>query len=637
MIAKSELKEREGYPLSFFSVFFGLVFFCLLQFNTLPKDQIFPALVLAVFIISLAVAPETWLAFFKKYPKLVCVLAVGPLFLLLSSLSYSYWPWLSIWMSAGFIFLPLTVLMVLAYRKIHLLDLISGFVAVIVINSLSMIFLAYQDVRRPAGLLDDPNLAADFCALGILSTLFLIQQFPRKILYLIQFVLGLALFLSLSRGAALALAGAVCIYLSLCHCKKIQWLGAFVASGFILVLSFFVGSLLLPDGAGVSGLSLSDRPDSMSDRFDMWHSAWLMFLEHPIWGTGLGTFALRYPEFRAFSETSSAGYFAHNDYLQLLAELGIVGFLGWFITPVVLFILCVRAYVRSEDPSVAATSCLVVALVSLVGAHSLVNFVMYHPLINAFLGCVMASSILTQLQSFSGFSDKRRVAVFGVRTFLFIVFLVVFMSFNADVLSRKTINDLQAQAGSDFNVQSEHYYDLLALKYFSPLNVEIRNQIVGAEVNTALKLADTPFGKDLTQQIVDRIDQNSWLQRDNCSQQTDRARLTWSYDKPAAIDILQEILGSVPNCIRGRITLSEAFMSTGQYAEAIKILNEGIDRFVFRENKGQGPTLLIESLIGAYRLSGESENARALEIYLDEFKSQQGSVTSPVWSRRLQF
>lgn len=633
------MKERESFALSFFFYIFFVVFLCLLQFNALPSGQLFLAPILILVITYLIVNPASWLSVVRKHRKTAWVFAIGPLYLVISSLSHSYWPWLSLWISASFLLLPLSALLIIANRRICYEYFIYGFIFAVLVNSLAILFLAFQGVARPAGFLNDPNLAANFCALALLSTLFLIQKASKKHLYLILFMLGLALFISLSRGAVFALAGAVIIYLSLCQYKKLPWGRALLIFGLILVFSFLVASVILANQSGLSGLSINDRPESLSDRFDMWRSAWDMFLEHPFLGAGLGTFALRYPALRAFTETSSTGFFAHNDYLQLLAELGILGFVAWFVVPVTLLVLAVRSYLRADSKMGTAVHCLAISAASLVGAHSLFNFVMYHPAINVFLGCVFGASITTGwLKSAPAqhITGNQQSSFFRVRTALVFALVLISVSFTADILSRKSIADAELQ-GANFDFQSNSYYDLLALKYFSPLNVEIRNYLVAGDVNSALHLADMPLGHDLADQVINRIDQNGWLQWENCPQLVNKARLKWLTDKQIAIAILESVLANVPNCIQARITLSEAFLSIKNYSEAIKLLNQGIDRFVFRENSGEGPTELLETLIRAYRLSGQGGNADAIEAYLQQFKRQRSMLQSPKWSRHLQF
>jgi O-antigen ligase len=59
----------------------------------------------------------------------------------------------------------------------------------------------------------------------------------------------------------------------------------------------------------------------------------IMFTKKPVLGWGLGTFPIVFPQFRSFYSDKSVNH-AHNDYLQLVVETGILGFLTmlWFLT-----------------------------------------------------------------------------------------------------------------------------------------------------------------------------------------------------------------------------------------------------------------------------------------------------------------
>jgi O-antigen ligase len=60
-----------------------------------------------------------------------------------------------------------------------------------------------------------------------------------------------------------------------------------------------------------------------------------MFWQKPVLGWGLGTFTAVYPQFRSFY-TDLFVNAAHNDYVQVLAETGLIGFASvvWFIVEV---------------------------------------------------------------------------------------------------------------------------------------------------------------------------------------------------------------------------------------------------------------------------------------------------------------
>lgn len=77
--------------------------------------------------------------------------------------------------------------------------------------------------------------------------------------------------------------------------------------------------------------------DTTSVRIALWRNGLTMFMERPIMGFGLGHFQTHYPRFhrkavidRAFNERRQPS-FAHNDFLQIAIETGIIGVGAWLI------------------------------------------------------------------------------------------------------------------------------------------------------------------------------------------------------------------------------------------------------------------------------------------------------------------
>src|SRR5262249_1635751 len=72
---------------------------------------------------------------------------------------------------------------------------------------------------------------------------------------------------------------------------------------------------------------------SVVTRTEYWRGAWQMFLDHPLTGVGLGAFPTAYPAYGRSSVRNERLEQAHNDYLQLLTDTGLIGaiFGIWFL------------------------------------------------------------------------------------------------------------------------------------------------------------------------------------------------------------------------------------------------------------------------------------------------------------------
>lgn len=60
-------------------------------------------------------------------------------------------------------------------------------------------------------------------------------------------------------------------------------------------------------------------------RLGYWRVGWRMFRDHVLTGTGFGTFGALYPKYQTLEEDDVRA--AHNDFLQILSETGLVGFI----------------------------------------------------------------------------------------------------------------------------------------------------------------------------------------------------------------------------------------------------------------------------------------------------------------------
>jgi O-antigen ligase len=182
------------------------------------------------------------------------------------------------------------------------------------------------------------------------------------------------IFLSGSRGGMLAiLAELVFLAVLLVKQKRGMRTAAGIGVFLLIVISLlaWVGGSELSHriasvGAGHSDLSSDVRTNINRDGIRM-------IVKRPVLGWGLGTFPVVYPQFRTFYTNFFVNE-AHNDYLQLLIETGLVGFgiMVWLV---------VRVYVRglkkiknwSNDVGGGVTLACLLGLTGIL-VHSAVDF-----------------------------------------------------------------------------------------------------------------------------------------------------------------------------------------------------------------------------------------------------------------------
>jgi len=116
------------------------------------------------------------------------------------------------------------------------------------------------------------------------------------------------------------------------------WLGFIVSFSLIFALRrikmfvaiFLLAVLLFPFLPRAKMVDIV-ATNSFDDRFDMWETGWRIFREHPIVGNGLNSFFGKFMEFRNDSYKNKRGSYAHNGYLQIASDTGILGLATFLI------------------------------------------------------------------------------------------------------------------------------------------------------------------------------------------------------------------------------------------------------------------------------------------------------------------
>jgi O-antigen ligase len=203
--------------------------------------------------------------------------------------------------------------------------------------------------------------------------------------------MGATIFLSGSRGGMVAFALQVAIFLWFLFRERTGGRAAFLMAAFLVVslasIAWIGGSEVT---ARLSTISASKHSELANDiRLKINRDALHMFAQRPILGWGLGTFETVYPQFRSFY-TDLLVDKAHNDYLQLLVETGLLGFaiMIWFLVSALRPALPkIRNWPSDVNGAVALA-----ALIGISGilVHSLVDFNLQIPA-NALLFYVLCA------------------------------------------------------------------------------------------------------------------------------------------------------------------------------------------------------------------------------------------------------
>jgi len=240
---------------------------------------------------------------------------------------------------------------------------------------------ATEQLNRIAGTVGDPNVLASVILVGaILAIALAVTQRrspPMRILLVGCGVLCLAaLVLTFSRGGLIAL-GAAILAAPLVAKRK----AAIVATGLLVAFCIvaYIGALAPADAR-----ERIVANDGGSGRTDIWKIGWRMVEAKPIVGLGVGNFQSSSIHYQIRPGTATVRTdladnpsVAHNSYLELLAEMGIVGltlFLGIVLAALAAAYKATRKFFADNRPDLAVLSGAVFAsLISLLASDFFIS------------------------------------------------------------------------------------------------------------------------------------------------------------------------------------------------------------------------------------------------------------------------
>ena len=152
-----------------------------------------------------------------------------------------------------------------------------------------------------------------------------------------------------------------------------KWMRKFVAGMFVLII--FV-SLYIGIEATIERFSLDEL--LQEGRTTYWADTAEIFKDYPFLGTGLGTFSSLYPDEEA-EETLIRLNHAHNDYLEYLSELGLVGMAMLLGGLLYVFIKSFLVWKERRHPEVKGLGLGGLIAIICILIHSLTDFNLHIP------------------------------------------------------------------------------------------------------------------------------------------------------------------------------------------------------------------------------------------------------------------
>ncbi len=475
----------------------------------------------------------------------------------------------------------------------------------------------YLHVPTNASFLNRNSLAALVnLALIPASGYFLLNESERpwevinnKTLSLILIILFLTTFIITSRGGSLSLILGFTLLISLLrkHVEKSQLYSLVI----IIFISFLLATLSQyfiqdsPTGFTERMVTLQDTAKAGNTRFIIWKSLIPLFNEMPWYGLGLGSLWVFWPPHRPFID-NSAGFFAHNDYMQITLEAGYPGIL----LLVLLFIFILIHFIRT----IKNNNLLLIQRTELVGifaalvtfaAHSFFTYNFYIlPLLliaGLYLGRFnqLVNINSTKIKIFPALKIyfKPFMYIFSMTGLIFILcsyFISVSLSSYYNIQAKELLLKKKYQESNKYFLKAQTLAPLMDNPFFSHADLLRRgaNKLLSVnknrQANSLLKLAHDNLDKaeslnplrPQTHHIRGLIFEK---------EQTEKAKV--EFKKALKLD---------PRFLFSRIRLARLFHQQNQLKKAMEVLYDGVN-YNYPVNK-----VMIEYMTFFAKLSREA-------------------------------
>ncbi len=341
------------------------------------------------------------------------------------------------------------------------------------------------------------NWTSNYIALifPIVFSFFLLEHIKKiKIIYFIILSINyIAWMICQSRGIWISICTTLIIALYLIikfSFSKIfkenkKWLITLLFTFLIITVIYSTDNPLNKSAITVTERAIStfdEKDPSINTRLLIWNTTLSMIKEKPILGSGIGSFKMNYLNYQAehlkdnpyYAKYYSNAREAHNEYLQIGAELGIIG-LGIFLLIFFIYFLMIIKYFNQEknDRKKIIVFGLSLGFICFI-IHSLFTFPLHVPALGSAFFIIVGLTIVYIKNSDFSYSNKkiRKLKIINskLKAVAIIIILIVMLFLVNSLVVKPYISELYYFKGMGYNNDKNYTEALDNLKYAARLD-----------------------------------------------------------------------------------------------------------------------------------------------------------------------
>ncbi len=266
--------------------------------------------------------------------------------------------------------------------------------------------MRYLGAKAPQGFINRDHYSAYLgmiipLALGFLFVISITtdrysQTAKRALLFFCVIVMSTALFFTMSRGGMLSFISALLFMAFLVWRRKSirgrGWILSAVGIFVILTIMWFGAAPVIER---ILSIKTEIASRYIGGRLSIWQGTADIIKDYPVFGTGLGTFNYIFPKYEPAIIKVHFAY-AHNDFLELIAETGIIGFAVFAAFGLVAVVWLFRRFLKRYDPYVTGISIGILGSLASIFVHSFTDFSLKIPA-NAILLAIILALLISIL------------------------------------------------------------------------------------------------------------------------------------------------------------------------------------------------------------------------------------------------